>query len=155
MSARENEEAFSRALRAAYEHLDPQPPGGPLEEASPEVRAAVDWMRAAWRRLEAPPSSPSAARRRKPSGLSGRRHRAAAAILLALVLAGLWALGGPSERSDHRVSRDPPPVSSDGGSAGQADVRTKVIVASEERLEVRRGCVTLVLVPREQGTRDS
>jgi hypothetical protein len=138
-------------LRRAWDEL--AVPAAPREDAA--ERAAVDWMRGAWARIE-PPAGASLPRR-SARGASRRRPRwawlaAAAAAGLAAVLLGLAQLG---ERRDARPRSTEvpvagaPPRSGPGLPAEPESIPIATLTA--DRMELRAGNVRLILLTQHTG----
>lgn len=124
------------ALRRAWKDLRPPEPAEDLKDADPTTRMVLERLQAAWQRVEPP------ARALPPA--PGARTRpwlqpAAAALLAAALLAGVWSalsgtgeVTGPMQPEDRQPEREPPaPV---------------VLASGEDRVVMRSGPVTLLLV---------
>ena len=123
-------------LRSAWKGLDPEEHGGDLLRESGETRRAVGWMQKAWAALEIPetvvPFGLGRRNRRRP--LRILRYAAAAAVLFAVIMVIPWT----SEADDKRPLPQEP---------GEQNTAPRVLVATEERIEMESGPVHLIMVP--------
>jgi len=126
------------ALREAWRSLPPPAAHAPLEEEDPLTRRCVVRLRRAWRALEAPaPGRPPWVRR-------ARRRRLVTAAAAAVVLIAAGAAFRLARRGGVREPAAP---------AGPA--APDVLAAGDERVVMRSGPVTLVLVrPQASGGDD-
>jgi len=116
-------------LRARWNELEP-PPLEPGEPADAATRATLAWLRAAWTRAGVPPVpriAPGASTRFPWLPLAS----AAAAALVAALSAGVAFEAPPAERPAVAPATEP----------------VRVVASTPERLELRSGAVTLVLLP--------
>ncbi len=123
-----------RSLREAWRGTRPRDPSGELEHADAATRASVEWMRRAWKEVEAELGErplPRAARRSRPTAQRALVLLAAAAFLAAS--AALWLRVG--ERRPRDVQR-PRYVQTE--AAAEREMRTDPIPepAPEERPRV-------------------
>jgi hypothetical protein len=137
-------------LLRAWSDVAPTPPDAALDAPDAATRAALDWARAEWSAIEAPPVRvPTALRwrpilRALPRTLT--RMGAAAAFVLGLGLALTWLRDG-----------DAPPAELTGGSSAETltvarGPTPRVTAATADHTELRSGNVRLlVFAPRETG----
>ena len=121
------------SFKNAWEGLEPQQPGGDLDQEHAETQRAVAWMQEAWTALEIPtPVVPKRRQSRRWFPLP-LRYAAAAAILLAVGSGLFWLPGsgdGTAPLTTETTTPDAP----------------RILMATEERIEMESGPVRLILV---------
>lgn len=138
------------ALREAWRALDaPDPTADRDAVADPAERAALEWMRAAWGTLEAPPVRVPVLRRR-------RVRRSLALVPLAAaagIAAALW-LARSDEHASQPAESEPAPVAE----TLQPEVPATALAALERAeggFELRHGSVRLIFVEPEPSAAES
>ena len=143
-------------LRALWR--DVRPPAEPAAMDA-ETKRAVDWMRAAWRTVEPPavPLPPPSTAQRTGAAPAVLAVLAAAALLLAVMRLvagddrrrpapnGVTACNDGAEVSEHPGDEDVP------GSHVEA---SPLVAIAPDRIEMRRGCVRLILLRQVEAADD-
>jgi hypothetical protein len=133
------------ALRAAWRELEPPRPDAELEERERETEAAVEWLRAAWRK-----ASPAPARAPWRLRLVQRRARLvrttlAVAAVLAAVLAIRGALVPADESPVEWTSAYDLASRADDVAPVPAPSAAELVASSATHVELRAGNVRLIL----------
>jgi len=145
-------------LREAWRELDAPEPERALEQPDEAARAALEWMRGAWARVEPPPALVPGSLRRARRAPRWFALAAAAGIGALLLWAALEGAGGGSAPDPERgatVARAevdaPVPVPAPEPSAAAEELsaaleQVEIAALSADRMELRSGPVRLILL---------
>jgi hypothetical protein len=145
-------------LRRAWDDLDAPDPIRDAAQADAQERAALEWMRGAWERVE----TPASIRWRGAPAERGRRwaQMAAAAAAAAAGIVWFWFAATPTHESPFEPSSPSelgialaePRVGSGVPDEGPtAPAKVEVARVTSDRMELRSGSVRLILLTESAG----